>query len=296
LSASFARTLAQPLAPGLYIVATPIGHLADITVRALAVLAQVEHIYCEDTRHSRKLLDAYALRTRLSPYHEHNAVAVRPRILQALAGGARIALISDAGTPLVSDPGYKLVRAALDAGQRVTAVPGPSAVMAALTVAGLPTDSFHFAGFLPAKSTGRRRRLADLAAIPATVVLFEAPGRVADLMADVAAVLGPSRPVVLARELTKLHETVQAGAAGDIAARLAAEPPRGECVVLIAPPEPAAGPGAVDAGALDAALLAALQTASASAAAKAVADRFGLSKSDVYARVLALKAGGKPAP
>jgi 16S rRNA (cytidine1402-2'-O)-methyltransferase len=285
IAAQLDRLEARALDPGLYIVATPIGHLADVTVRALSTLAKVDRILCEDTRHSRTLLDAYGVTTRLSPYHEHNAETVRPEVLAALAAGDRIALVSDAGTPLVSDPGYKLVRAAIDAGHRVFAVPGASAVLAALTIAGLPTDAFHFAGFLPAKSAARRTALADLAAARATLVLFEAPGRVADLVADIAAVLG-EREVVVVRELTKLHESRMAGPAAQLAAELAAAPPRGECVVLIGAASHANVE--IDDAALTAALTDALQSLSPSAAARFVAAKFAVPKRRVYDLMLTL--------
>src|SRR5262245_31211388 len=168
-----ARELAAPLSAGLYIVATPIGNLADISLRALAILARADHVCCEDTRHSQKLLTAYDIRGRLSPYHDHNAAGQRPKILAWLAEGKSVALISDAGTPLIADPGYKLVRAAAEEGHAVFAVPGPSAAIAALSVSGLPTDAFHFAGFLPPKQAARARRLAELAEVPATLVLYE---------------------------------------------------------------------------------------------------------------------------
>jgi 16S rRNA (cytidine1402-2'-O)-methyltransferase len=190
---------------------------------------------------------------------------------------------------LVSDPGYKLVRAALDTGYAVSAVPGASAVLAALTVSGLPTDAFQFAGFLAPKATARRAQLSALTAIPATLVLFEAPGRVVDLVADIAAVMGATRHVVLARELTKLHETVRSGPAGALAETLASEAVRGECVVLIAPAETTAAADVADPAAIDAALHDALQTASASAAAKLVGERFNRPKADMYARILALR-------
>ena len=241
VAAAFATALAAPPAPGLHLVATPIGNLADITLRALAVLAGVDCIYCEDTRHSRTLLAHYAITTRLDAYHEHNAAALRPEILARLARGDRVALISDAGTPLISDPGYKLVRAALDAGFLVTSLPGPSAPLAALAQSGLPTDAFLFAGFLPPKQAGRRARLAELKSVPATLIVFEAPRRVTDCLADIAAIMG-AREIAVARELTKLHEELRRGTASGLAAAFADHAPRGEFVILIAPPstEPAA--------------------------------------------------------
>ena len=184
---------AGSLAPGLHIVATPIGNLGDITLRALSTLAAADLIACEDTRVTRKLIDRYAISSPLIPYHDHNAATARPKLLARLAEGAAVALVSDAGTPLISDPGYKLVRAAQEAGHRVTALPGASAALAALTVAGLPTDQFLFAGFLPPKQAARRARIAELARIPATLVLFETGPRVTATLADLAAELGESR-------------------------------------------------------------------------------------------------------
>src|SRR5689334_19051237 len=199
---------AAALAPGLHIVSTPIGNLGDITLRALATLAAADLIVCEDTRVTRKLLDRYAIAAPLTPYHDHNAATARPKLLQKLADGAAVALVSDAGTPLISDPGYKLVRAAQQAGYAVHTVPGASSVLAALTICGLPTDRFFFEGFLPAKSAQRRTRIAELARIPATLVLFESGPRVAETLADLAAGFG-TRTAALCRELTKLHEEVR---------------------------------------------------------------------------------------
>ncbi len=212
-AAELARLLGKPLAPGLYIVATPIGNLGDITLRALATLAAADVVYCEDTRHSRTLITHFGLEAKLRPYHEHNAEHERPRILERLAAGERVALISDAGTPLISDPGYKLARAAIAAGHSVVALPGPCAAIAALAVAGLPTDCFLFAGFLPARSGQRRTRLKELRDVPATLVFYEAPTRVAEALGDMLAVLG-DRACAIARELTKLHEEVTARHAG----------------------------------------------------------------------------------
>src|SRR5580698_1838680 len=234
-------------APGLHIVATPIGNLRDITLRALATLAGADLIACEDTRVKRKLLDRYAIVTPLTPYHDHNATAARPRLLQRLAEGAAIALVSDAGTPLVSDPGYKLVRAVQEAGYSVTSLPGPSAPLAALAVAGLPTDQFFFAGFLPPKQTARRARIAELARIPATLVFFETGPRVAATLADLAAGLG-LREAALCRELTKLHEEVRRGDLETLARTYAAGGElRGEIVLVIAPPAAQEQPNADDA-------------------------------------------------
>lgn len=229
-----AREYAMPLAPGLHIVATPIGNLADMSLRALAVLARAGHICCEDTRHSLKLLTAYGLGGRLTAYHEHNAARERPRILKWLSEGASVALISDAGTPLIADPGYKLVRAVIEAGHPVHTVPGPSAAIAALAVSGLPTDAFHFAGFLPPKEAARRKRLKDLAGIPATLILYETAQRLPAALTDLAAVLG-GREVVIAREMTKRFEEIIRGTL-PVTLEDGGENVRGEIVILVAPP------------------------------------------------------------
>jgi 16S rRNA (cytidine1402-2'-O)-methyltransferase len=265
------------LAPGLYVVATPIGNLGDITLRAIAVLARADAVLCEDTRHSRTLLSHFGIGTPAKPYHEHNAAKERPRVLADLAAGQRIALISDAGTPLISDPGWKLVREAIDAGHRVEALPGASATLSALAVAGLPTDAFLFAGFLPPKSAGRRTRIAELAAVPATLVFFEAPSRMSETLADLAAVLGP-RPAALARELTKLHEEVRRAPLDRLAADLDGEILKGETVILVGPPQQ----GEVSDDDIAARLAAALEQMSLRDAAKAVADALGVPKSRVY--------------
>jgi 16S rRNA (cytidine1402-2'-O)-methyltransferase len=278
--------LVQPLAPGLYLVATPIGNLADMTLRALAVLARVDIVYCEDTRHSRTLLDAYGIETRTRPYHEHNAAAERPRILEALATGQRIALVSDAGTPLVSDPGFKLVRDAAEAGHRVVAAPGPSAVLAALTVAGLSTDTFLFAGFLPPRQQARRNRIEDLRAVPATLVLFEAPGRTADCLADLAAVLGDRRAVV-ARELTKRFEEIVRGPLASLAADPRLADPKGEIVILVAPPSVQERAATDDD--IRAMLAEALKIQSVRDATKSVAERLAVPKARVYDLAVALR-------
>jgi len=283
LARSHGRDAAK-LAPGLYIVATPIGNLGDITLRALAALAGADVIACEDTRVTRKLLDRYGIATPLTPYHEHNAEKARPRLLRRLAEGAAIALVSDAGTPLISDPGFKLVRTARDAGHAVSALPGPSALLAALTVAGLPTDQFFFAGFLPPKEAARRARIAELARIPATLVLFEAAPRIAATLADLAAGLG-SREAALCRELTKLHEEVRRGDLTKLAQDCAAAELRGEIVLVIAPPEATEQPSLEDADAL---LRQALARVSLKDAVSEVAQVTGLPRREVYQRALTL--------
>ncbi len=283
-----AGQLGRPLEAGLHLVSTPIGNLADVTLRGLAVLARADFVYAEDTRHSRRLLDRYGIDRTLSSYHDHNAERERPHILGLLAAGRSVALISDAGTPLVSDPGYKLVRDVLDAGHRVTSLPGPSAVLAALTCAGLPTDCFVFAGFLPAKQSARRERITAIAGLPGTIVLFEAPGRVAETFAELAGMLG-NRRAALARELTKLHEELRHGSLAELAASAIADPPRGECVLLIGPP---AAPALIDDAAIRTALRLALQGSSLRDAARDVAERLGVPKKRAYDLAVAIKSEG----
>jgi 16S rRNA (cytidine1402-2'-O)-methyltransferase len=280
------RLLAEPLEPGLYLVATPIGNLADVTLRALAVLARADILYCEDTRHSRTLLARYGIERRVRAYHEHNAERERPRILSALAADRSIAIISDAGTPLVSDPGFKLVRAALAAGHGVINVPGPSAVLAALTSAGLPTDSFLFAGFLPVKPSARRARLAELKGVPATLILFEAPSRLSDTLADMAEVLG-ARSAAVARELTKFHEQVHRGTLAELAAWAAGSAVRGEIAIVVAPPIAAE----VSDEAIAAELITRMRSMSVRDAAKAVAEALGVPRGRVYDIAVGLKRG-----
>ena len=283
IKAMLARELAGPALPGLHIVATPIGNLADISLRALAVLARADHILCEDTRHSQKLLTAYGIRGRLSAYHDHNAAGQRPKVLDWLEGGASVALISDAGTPLIADPGYKLVRAALEAGHKVHAVPGPSAAIAALSVSGLATDAFHFAGFLPPKQAARRRRLEELAAVPATLVLYETPQRLAQMLDDAGAVMA-GREIVIAREITKRFEEVVRGVL-PLGPASDAEEIKGEIVLLIGPPEdsePAEGD-------VREALLAALQRLSLRDAVDEVTRTLRVPRRTVYALALELQ-------
>jgi len=275
---------APPLPAGLYLVATPIGNLRDIGLRALETLAAADVIACEDSRVTRKLTEHYAIATPLTPYHEHNAAEARPRLLSRLADGQAVALVSDAGTPLISDPGYKLVRAASEAGHAVVAVPGASAVLTALAVAGLPTDRFFFEGFLPAKQTARQKRIAALAAIPATLVLFETGPRLAAALADLAAGLGP-RAAAICRELTKLHEEIRRGDL-DALARHYAEggETRGEFVIVVAPP----ADDAANAGDVDELLRRALDRVSVKEAVGEVALATGRPRREVYQRALAL--------
>lgn len=281
-----AAEAATTLEPGLYLVATPIGNLADLGARARAVLAACDHVLCEDTRVTGKLLAYLGLDKPLLAYHEHNAEKRRPALLAELARGAALALVSDAGTPLVSDPGYKLVREARERGLAVHPVPGPSAVLAALTASGLPTDRFFFQGFLPAKAGARSRVIAELAPLRATLVLFESAARAAVALDALAAGLGP-REAVLARELTKRFEAFRCGTLVELADGCRREPPRGEVVLVVA------GAGddeaRMDDGAVDDALRAALAEGGPSHAAKVVAQRSGRPRRVLYARALELE-------
>jgi 16S rRNA (cytidine1402-2'-O)-methyltransferase len=278
----------QPLEPprlaaGLHLVATPIGNLRDITLRALETLAAADAIACEDSRVTRKLLDHYGIATPLTPYHEHNAVAARPKLLARLAAGEAIALVSDAGTPLISDPGFKLVRAVWEAGLPVSAVPGPSAALAALAVAGLPTDRFFFEGFLPPKDGARRTRIAELARIPATLILYESGPRVGRALHALAEGLGP-RQAAVCRELTKLHEEVRRGDLNELAAHYAGDAEtRGEFVIVVAPPEQLAEPMDIDMLLRDA-----LGRLSVKEAVAEIAAVTGQPRREVYQRALAL--------
>jgi 16S rRNA (cytidine1402-2'-O)-methyltransferase len=281
---------APPLEPGLYLVATPIGNLRDVSLRALEILAAADVIACEDTRVTRKLTARYGIATPLTPYHDHNAATALPKLIARLAEGARVALVSDAGTPLVSDPGYRLVRAAHAAGHAVTAAPGASAVLAALAVAGLPTDRFFFEGFLPAKEAARRARIAALARIPATLVLFETGPRLAAALADLAAGLG-DRAAAICRELTKLHEEVRRGTLDGLAGVYRELPePRGEIVVVVAPPAEEEPPRAEQ---VDDLLRNALARLSVKDAVDEVAGLSGQPRREVYRRALALKGGSR---
>jgi 16S rRNA (cytidine1402-2'-O)-methyltransferase len=278
--------IAPPASPGLYLVATPIGNLRDITLRALEVLAAVDLIACEDTRRSRKLLDHYGIATPVTPYHDHNAAVARPKLIARLIEGAAVALISDAGTPLVSDPGYKLVCEARQAGCGVIALPGPSAVLAALTVSGLPTDRFLFDGFLPAKEAARRARIAAVKSIPATLVLFETGPRIAAALADLAAGLGP-REAAVCRELTKLHEEVRRGDLATLARDYAGEADaRGEMVIVVAPPQQE---GAVSMADVDALLRGALDRLSLKEAVAEIVAITGGPRRMIYQRALTLR-------
>lgn len=272
-----------PITTGLYIISTPIGNLGDITLRALEVLKAATLILAEDKRVTSILLNAYDIRTPLRACHQHNEASLVQDILEKLREGTIIALVSDAGTPLLSDPGSALVDAVIEAGLPLTALPGASAILPALVLSGLPREKFFFEGFLPTKSGERRRRIRDLATIPATLVMYEAPHRTPDTLADLAAVLG-NRNAVMARELTKKFETVRRGTLASLAAEFAAEgAPRGEVVLLVAPPEAA---GEISDAEIDLALEKALLTHSARDAVAIVAAELGLPKRRVYARSL----------
>lgn len=278
------RLLETGLEPGLYLVATPIGNLGDITLRALAALARADVLYCEDTRHSRTLLAHFGISRQMRPYHEHNAERERGRVLADLTAGRSVALISDAGTPLVSDPGYKLVRAALAAGHRVTSLPGPSALLAAIASAGIATDTFLFAGFLPSRDGPRRTRLLELAKVPATLVFFEAPTRLAASLAAIALSFG-GREVAVMRELTKLHEEARRGTPAELAQWAQESTPRGEVVVLVAPP----APPVVSDEAIAADIAPLLDRMGLAEAAKTVAEVLDVPKARVYSIGLMLK-------
>ncbi len=273
------------LAPGLYVTATPIGHARDITLRALDVLKGCDVIAAEDTRVTAKLLAIYGIAKPLVAYNDHNAPRERPRLLARLRGGERIALVSDAGTPLVSDPGYKLVRAALEDGVRVEAVPGASALLTAVVLSALPTDRFLFGGFLPAKAGERRAVLGALKAVPASLIFYESPRRLAECLADMADMLG-ARACAVGRELTKFHEEVRRGDLSSLARAYAQEPaPRGEVTIVVGPPEDAAP----DVARLDSLLARALAFMPVRAAADLAAEALGVPRRAAYARALALR-------
>lgn len=277
------------LAPGLYVVSTPIGNLRDITLRALDILASVDLVCAEDTRVAQKLLAAYGVSARLRPYHDHNGAQVRPDLLKDLLAGARIALVSDAGTPLISDPGYKLVREAAGQGTPVFAIPGASAPLTALAASGLPSDRFTFAGFPPQRSSARRTFFRELGMAEGTLIFFEGPSRLAASLQDMAEVFGP-REAVLARELTKKFEEIRRSTLPELAQVYASEgPPRGEIVILLGP---AAQKPPADAAALDAALAAAGGDRPLKEIAGEIAERLGLKRRDVYERALRLREGG----
>ncbi|MCB1426431.1 MAG: 16S rRNA (cytidine(1402)-2'-O)-methyltransferase [Zhengella sp.] len=277
---------ASALPAGLHLVATPIGNLADITIRALQALAGADIVACEDTRTSRVLLDRYGIRARTTAYHEHNAAVAGPKLIEAMASGRSVALVSDAGTPLLSDPGYRLVEETLAAGLPVTPLPGPSALLAALTASGLPTDAFFFAGFLPVKAGQKRTRLESLDAVPGTLVFYESPRRLAATLAAMAEIFG-DRPAAVAREMTKAFEEVRRDSLPALAAHYGETgAPKGEIVICVAPPGEAAVPAAED---VDALLVELSAVMPASRAAAQAARQTGLPKQDLFARIVALK-------
>ncbi len=277
---------APPLAPGLYVVATPIGNLRDITIRALETLAAASVILCEDTRMSARLLDHYGIRGRRIALHEHNERAKAEEIVSRIAAGAAIALISDAGTPLLSDPGFPLIRAMAEAGQPVYPIPGASALLSALVVAGLPTDAFAFHGFLPPKAGARLNALKALSDSRETLVFYESPRRLDDTLAAMAELWG-TRQAAVALELTKRFERVHRGTLPELAAQFADTETRGEAVIVVAGAAEAAAPDAAD---WQAALVAAMADQPLRAAVDAVAEKFGLKRKEVYDAALALKA------
>ena len=277
---------------GLYLISTPIGNAADISRRALDILGAADVVACEDTRVSAKLMAIHGIAARLTTYHEHNAAKVRPELIKRLKRGETVALIADAGTPLISDPGYKLVRACIEEALPVSAVPGPSAVLAALLVSGLPTDRFLFAGFLPPRQVARRKALHELAAVPASLVIMESPRRLARALADMADILGP-RQAAVGRELTKMFEEVRRGPLAELAAHYdGAGAPKGEVTVVVAPPAEKAPAGDAE---IDRRLADALAETSVREAARQVAAATGAPRRRVYARALEIrKAKGSP--
>jgi 16S rRNA (cytidine1402-2'-O)-methyltransferase len=269
---------------GLYVVATPIGNLADMSQRAILILEAADIVAVEDSRVTGKLLHHLGLKKKMRRYNDHSSEADRLGLVAAARNGV-VALVSDAGTPLISDPGYKLVRSAREAGVEVYAAPGPSAAIAALSICGLPTDRFLFAGFLPSKAKARADALAELAEIKATLVFYESGPRLAATLAAIAETYG-DREVAVARELTKKFEEVVTGSASELAERYAEQEPKGEIVLVVGPPSEEV---AVEAGDVDTALREALKTMSAAKAAGGIAKRFGLERSDVYARATEMK-------
>ena len=282
-----ARQLAGSLPAGLYLVATPIGNLADISLRALGILAKADMIYCEDKRHSAKLLNHYGITSTLKSYHEHNADRERDGLLDYVSDGKSVALISDAGMPLISDPGHKLVREAKLLELDVIAIPGASAPVTALVSAGLPTDSFMFAGFLPPKQVARKKRLLELANHEATLIFFESPKRLKASLHDFAECYG-DRPAAIARELTKLHETVSTGSLVKLAEQFnQQETIKGEIVILVAPPDKDAT--ALSEEELAVELAAELQQSSLRDAVQAICAKFDLPRSKVYNLAVTVK-------
>lgn len=275
-----------PLIPGLYIVATPIGNLSDLSPRAASVLARADLIAVEDSRVTAKLLHRIGVKRPMAPYHDHNADQVRPGLVARL-GSEAIALVSDAGTPLISDPGFKLVRDARAAGHMVTTLPGPCAAIAALTLAGLPTDRFFFLGFLPSKEKARADAIAEVAAIRATLILYESGPRLAATLGALAVGLG-DREAAVAREISKAFEECVTGTLSALSDRYADAPPKGEIVIIIGPPGEAPPPDADD---VDAALIEAMRRLPVAKAAGEVAKATGLPRRELYARAMDLKDG-----
>lgn len=279
----------RPLEPALYLVATPIGNLSDITLRALETLAGADVLACEDTRVTRVLLDRYGIVNRPYAYHEHNADEAGPRLIAALEQGKSVALVSDAGTPLVSDPGYRLALLAIAAGHRVVPIPGASAPLAALVGSGLSNEAFFFAGFLPSKDKARRDRLAELAGVPATLLFFESPHRIAATVAAAAEVLGEERAACVCRELTKTFEEFRRGTLGELSVFYGdGHTVKGEIVFVIGPPGEAAAPEAED---VDRLLAALVRDMPAGKAATEAARQTGLPRRDLYQRLIDLKGG-----
>lgn len=274
----------------LYIVATPIGNLEDMTFRAVRILKEVDLIAAEDTRHSRKLLSHFGISTPLTAYHDHNETLKTAYLLERLKEGQSVAIVTDAGTPCIADPGYRIVRAAAIEGIRAVPIPGASAVMASLSVSGLPTDEFTFAGFLPSKPGKRRERLTELKSEPRMLVIYEAPHRLAAALADMAELLG-DRQAVVARELTKLFEEICAGTLSELAEQFRQVPARGEVVVLVSPPEKNFQEEPVDLSEMLRIAMAGGETVKD--AVMRVSSSTGISRSAVYAAALALKATGK---
>lgn len=276
------------LSPGLYVVATPIGNLRDISLRALDTLASVDIIFAEDTRQTKRLLDAYGIDAQLKPYHDHNGAQMRPMVLKAVDDGKAVALVSDAGTPLISDPGYKLVREIGDAGGDVVPIPGPSAAITALSAAGLPTDMFTFAGFLPPKSGQRQEKLRDFAGQKLTLIFYETGPRLLAALEDVVSVFGPETEIAVARELTKMFEEITRETASDTVARLTASgPPKGEIVLMISlTGEEVSSASEAD---VDQYILDRLKPLGAKGAASEAARQFKLPKRELYARAVALQ-------
>ena len=278
---------ASPLPAALHLVATPIGNLSDITIRALEVMAAADIIACEDTRTSRVLLQRYGITGTLVAYHEHNAASAGPKLIAAILNGQSVALISDAGTPLLSDPGYRLVDDAVQAEISIVPIPGPSAALAALTASGLPTDAFFFAGFLPTKTKARTDRLSELRPIPGSLVFYESPRRLPESLAAMADTLGEKRTACVGRELTKTFEEFRRGSLAALASHYEeAGSPKGECVVCVGPPLPEKAP---EGEALDELLRNLVERLPAGKAAAEAARQTGLAKNDLYRRIVALK-------